>query len=131
MKKIMAWTLVVVFTLGFTVTATAAEVTPRGAGFGRGICWEVGVQYACYNFFWDEDGNFLSRESVEVNLNNAVENGEITAAQRDLLLERYEFCAAYGGGAAGVWCGGFGRGFNDGEFGRRFNGRGRGMAWQF
>ena len=137
MRKFMVLTLVLVLSLGFTATAIMADVQPRGAGFGFGVCREIGMPGAGFNFFWDTEGNFLNREAVETNLNNAVANGSITAVQRDLILERYDWCASLGGGAVGIRCGGFGQGFNQGQGfrgqGQRFNQgqefRGQGPRW--
>ena len=103
MKRICSIGLVLILTLGFSTTAFAS---PRwGAQLGC-ICFDENSNH----HFWDADGNFLNRTDVEANLNAAVTAGTITAAERDLLLERYDFCAAYGGGAAGVRRGA-GRGF--------------------
>ena len=121
MRKLMALALVLVFSAGLTTTVMAAAAAPRGVGLGSGVCREIGLPGAGLNFFWDAAGNLLSREVVEANLNNAVAVGDITAAQRDLLLERYDFCVTVGGGANGVRCGGLGR--------RLGGGQGFGRAW--
>ena len=110
MKKMVAVVLVVALMLATSVTAFAAQ--PGGGGFRGGAegapRWGmqesggIGMWGAGSNFFWDADGNFLSRDAVVANLDNAVADGTITAAERDFLLERYDFCATSGGGAVGV-----------------------------
>ena len=98
----MTLALVLVFVLGLTATVAAVDTMQRGAGRGagmeRGACREVGLQGMCFDFLRDADGNALSRDVVEANLNEAVANGVITAAQRDFLLERHELCAALADG---------------------------------
>ena len=111
MKKFMVLTLVFMIALGITSTVMASEIQPRGAGFGGGACWEMGLQGAGYAFFWDANGQFLSRDSVETAVNDSLANGSLTEAQRDFLLDMYEYCASLGGGATGVRCGGGGRGY--------------------
>ena len=121
MKKLMVFVLVLVFSLGLSTAVMAVEVGRWGGGFCRGLgvqggfCWELGIQGVGFNFFWDSDGNFLDRETVEASLDDAVAQGTITGLQRDLILERYDWCLAYG-------CGGLG-------LGRGFNGAGRNMRW--
>ena len=114
MKRILAIGLVLVFSFGFTLTAFASPVwcIHDNCFYWDGRWSEQG------HHFWDSDGNFLSRADVEANLDAAVTAGTITAEDRDFLLERYDFCAAYGGGALGRRCGGAGRG-----------GFGRGAGW--
>ena len=117
MKRICAIGLVLILTLGFTTTAFASP--PRwGAQLGC-ICFDANSNH----HFWDADGNFLSRADVEANLNSAVTAGTMTAAERDLLLERFDFCAVYGGGAFSVRRGGTGQGFGRGA------GRGLHCRW--
>jgi len=67
---------------------------------------------------WDEDGNFLTREAFEARLDAWIADGLIRSQDRAFMLERFDWCAANGGGATGVRgaCGGFGNG----------GGRGRG-----
>ena len=115
MKKILAVILTIAFILSFSLPLLAADFAPRGGGRGfragaavadaprQGMEFSggIGMWGAGFNYFWDADGNFLSRETVEANLATAVANGDLTAAQRDLLLERYDFCATRGGGASG------------------------------
>ena len=114
MKKIFTIGLVLILSLSFATTVFASP--GRGAQLGC-ICFdERGIHH-----FWDADGNFLSRADVEANLNSAVAAGIMTAAERDWLLERYDFCAVYGGGALGVRRGCAGRGFGRGA------GAGRGL----
>ena len=124
MKKLMVLVLVLVFSLGLSTTVMAAPVGRgfcQGFGVQGGFCWELGIQGAGFNFFWDSNGNFLDRETVEANLDDAVAQGIITAAQRDLILERYDWCLAYGCGGLG----GFGLGGRCGGLGRMFNGAGQ------
>ena len=123
--RLVAVVLTVAFVLSFSVAPFAAEAAaPRGGRafrggegaprfgmelngrataprFGMEAGGGIGLWGAGFNFFWDADGNFLSRDVVIANLDNAVANGSITSAERDLLLERYEFCATSGGGAVG------------------------------
>ena len=123
MKKLMVLVLVLVFSLGLSTTVMASPVCRWGGGFcwelggqGRGLCWEIGIPGAGFNFFWDSNGNFLDRETVEANLDDAVAQGTITAAQRDLLIERFDWCLAYG-------CRGLGPGQRHNGAGQRRNGR--------
>ena len=113
MRKILAFGLVLIFSLGFAVTVSASP--GRCAQHERhGIRREcIFVDDCPHNHFWDSDGNFLSRADVEANLDAAVAAGTITAEDRALILERYDFCAVYGCGASGVRVGvgqGSGRG---------------------
>ena len=114
MKKMFSVLLVIVLMLSFGTTVFASAAPAWGGGFmgGRGPAnaprWGmqasggIGLWGAGFAMFWDANGNFLSRSVVEANLASAVANGDITAAERDFLLARYDFCATLGGGAVGV-----------------------------
>ena len=108
MKRLMAIGLVLILTLGF---ATIAYASPRWHGHGdRFHHWDGGWG-GHGRHFWDESGNFLSRYDVEASLDAAVAAGTITFEYRDFILERYDFCSIYGGGAFGGCRGGWqGRG---------------------
>ena len=77
-------------------------------------CADVGLRGVGRTFFRNADGSFMSRDAVLARLDDAVANGRITEAQRDFIIERYDFCRAVGGGATGIRCGGFGGGFGRG-----------------
>ena len=127
MKKIFAMTLVVVLTLGFTTTIFAQNPWPPRnewclanewcGGFGRG--WQEGFARCPFR---EESGNFLQRADIEANLDALVADGSITAAQRDLWLERYDL--GFGPGRCG------GRRFQNGYQRGGWQGGGRGFRWQ-
>lgn len=50
----------------------------------------------------DDNGNFLSKEAFEKKLDKAIEDGLILAEDRAFFIERYDYCAEYGGGANGM-----------------------------
>ena len=124
MKKLFAISLVLVLTLGFTTTIFAQS--PWG---GRNE-WCLANEW-CGGFGWqggfancpfrDESGSFFSRADIESNLDALVADGSITAAQRDLWLERYDQGFGFGR------CGG-GR-FGAGNTWQQGGGR-RGWRWQ-
>ena len=130
MKKLFALTLVVVLTFGFTTVIFAQNPWgPRNewcfanewcGGFGLG--WRDGFANCPFR---DASGNFLQRADIVDNLDALVADGSITAAQRDLWLERYD--QGFGLG----WCGGgrFGAGGNR-QQGGGWQGGGRGWRWQ-
>ena len=120
MKRLLTIGLVVILSLGIATTVFASP--NRGAQSGC-ICSIENRNH----LFWDAAGNFLSRAEVEANLNAAVGAGTITAAQRDLLLERFDFCAAFGCGASGARRCGAGRGFGHGAGHGAGHGGGRGL----
>ena len=110
MKRIIVIGLVLILSIGLVTTALAS---PRWCVHCDCFCRD-GRRVESRHHFWDSDGNFLSRAEVEANLNAAVAAGTITVRERDLLLERYDFCAVYGCGAPGVRRGGACRGFGRG-----------------
>ncbi len=80
-------------------TAAFAATTAVNYGNGCGIC------VTGDSLMWDEDGNFLNRESFESALDRLIEDGTICEEDRDYYLERYEWCSTYGGGAVGIHSG--------------------------
>lgn len=113
MKKIvMGVTMAAIIGIGITSAAPAvasantqpmaANCCNRGGNMGRN---QPG------GMMWDEDGNFLTREAFEARLNEWIADGRIPARNREFMLERFDWCADYGGGATGARgrCGGFGR----------------------
>jgi|GEM_PF-3330013 len=120
MKKTMvatAMAAVVFGTMAAASTTVMAEEPTRFAGGcpGRGLGWQTG------GMMWDADGNFLTREAFEERLDGWIADGLVRAEDRAFMLERFDWCGSYGGGATGVrgGCGGFGS--NDS--------RGRGRGW--
>ena len=121
MKKLFAITLVVVLTLGFTTSIFAQNPWgPRNEWcFANEWCGGFGWQGGFANCpFRDASGNFLTRAEVEENLNALVADGSITAAQRDLWLERHDLGFGLGRCGRGGW-----------QNGNR-RGGGRGFRWQ-
>lgn len=102
-KKIIAMIGAVILCLCMG-TSAFAETTSADYGYGCGM-YGVG-----YSLMWDSDGNFLDRESFEAKLDSLIDNGVISEDDRDYYLERYDWCSANGGGAAGVRGGGCGMG---------------------
>lgn len=81
--------------------------------FARGMAFNTNSQIGgyCgngYSFMRDADGNILSQEDFEKNLDKAIEDGTIAKEDRDAYLEMYEYCKDNGGLRRGG-CGGRGR----------------------
>ena len=120
MKKLFVIALVLVLTLGFTTTVFAQNPWgPRNEWcFASEWCGGFARQGGFANCpFRDESGSFLSRADIESNLDTLVANGTITAAQRDLWLERFDQGLGFGRCGGGRWHNGAHRG-------------GRGFRWQ-
>ena len=111
MKKNAIMVLAVVLVFGFAVMAAAATAPmPPRAGFR----FDPGG----FGLMWDADGNFLSSDAFEANLDRLIEERLLRAEDRDSYLEMYNFCAVHGFAATGVrgfrnhrWAPGFGRGW--------------------
>lgn len=111
-KKIIAIALAVVFVVSLSLTVMAAG-NGRGAGMGRGANPEnpgLGICGGGYAFMWDENGNFLDKEAFEERIDKAISDGLIAEENKVAILEMYDYCATYGGGATDVRGGGCGRG---------------------
>ena len=112
MKKFVLLALVLLMLAGVSTTALATGNPMRRAERQRcGLSGAHAMRGA--------DGSFLDREAFEANLNALLENGIISEGLRDLLLERNDSRAEFGGRRFE------GRRFGrDAEFGgRRFDGR--------
>jgi hypothetical protein len=114
--------IVMVFSLNITAfaneipTAPAVPVAPGFAGCQFGG-WGMGG----FGIMWDDDGTtFLGREAFEARVDDLIAQGLVSSADRTAFMERYDWCATYGGGA-------FGRGFCGG----RTEGRGCGRGWRW
>lgn len=88
-------------------TTLAASPATTNANYGYGFCG------GGYSLMWDQDGNFFDQSAFEENLDELIESGLIHEDDREYFMERYEWCAANGGGAAGFrgGCGGRGMGY--------------------
>lgn len=107
-KKMITLAMAVVMVFGISVTAMANEPV-----YGFGGCQFGDRGMAGYGLMWAEDGRtFLSRDAFEDRVDDLIEQGLISSADKDALMERYDWCAANGGGALGRgFCGrGAGRG---------------------
>ena len=113
MKKLFVLTLVVILTLGFTSTLSAASPWNNRANC---ICAAEGFS-GCP--FRDERGNFLTRSTVVENLDALVQEGTISQAARDLWLERFDagLGAGFGLCRGAGFCQGLGLGLGNGNQG--------------
>ena len=95
MKKnaMMILAVVLVFRFAAITAATAAPIAPR-AGFRLGP--------GGYGLMWDTDGNFISKDAFEANLDRMIDDGLLRAEDRESYLERYNFCATQGCGSIGA-----------------------------
>jgi len=68
---------------------------------------------------WDDSGNFISRADFEQRVDDLIASGVITSADKDALMDRYDWCAANGIGAGlgGRGCGGGRGGWSSGARG--------------
>lgn len=122
-KRIFAITLTSLFVLSMSSTAFAAGFgRGAGAGMGRGAAAKaesgfefgmgrganpdnpglgLGICGGGYAFMWDENGNFLHKEAFETRIDKAINDGLIASTDKADMLEMYDYCATYGGGATG------------------------------
>lgn len=102
-KKLISLAIVLVLTLSMATTAFAAPIGggKYGAG-GYGACGGLG-----YSLMRDADGNFLSQEDFEANLDKAIDDGYILESDRQYYVDMFSYCVANGGFGG---CGGRGRG---------------------
>lgn len=104
-KKLIAIVGVALLVVSMATAAYAAvKPAPVAPAAGNGFCGGGG------GLMWDEDGNFLDKEAFEANVDKLIEDGFVVAEDKDALLELYDWCAAYGGGATGTRGGGCGMG---------------------
>lgn len=90
-KRLITLIGAAILVLGMATAAFAAAPATTSASYG-----------SCgggYRLMWDQDGNFLDAEAFEDNLDKLIEDGFILAEDKDYYLERYEWCATYGGGS--------------------------------
>lgn len=113
-KKLMSIVAVVLLTLSMATTAfalSATQTTPRALGGGCGN----GYSRQCYSLMIDADGNLVSRDVFESNLDKAITDGLFSADDKEYFLGMYDYCAENGGVmGGGRGCGGrggFARGF--------------------
>ncbi len=103
-KKLVSLAVAAVMMLSMATTAFAA---PFGGGrygaSGYGACGGLG-----YSLMRDADGNFLSQEDFEANLDDAIADGDILETNREYYVEMFSYCVDNGGFGG---CGGRGRGF--------------------
>ena len=118
-RKLLMFALVFVLVFSVSSTALAAGLGRGGGGMGRGggrmrggTAYKteknatypglgLGICGGGYAFMWDEDGNFLDKEAFEAKIDQAIADGLIASEDKAALLETYDWCAAYGGGAIG------------------------------
>lgn len=76
----------------------------------RGCCRGNG-QMMMQGLMWDEEGNFLTRDAFEALVDELIAEGNVRTQDRAFMLERFDWCQNYGGGANGRQgaCGGFNR----------------------
>lgn len=99
-KKITVLVVAVaaLFTMSMATTAFAAgppfsnNTPPFGAGAGG---------YGIYSLITDENGDFVSRDMFEANLDEAVADGTISAEDKESFLEMYDYRLANGGSEFG------------------------------
>lgn len=109
MKKIVSLAVGAAMLFSMATTAFAAPVARYGTGnLGYGACGGFG-----YSLMRDANGNFLSQEAFEANLDNAITDGYILAENRDYYVDMFDYCVANGGfgGCGGLGGRGFGRGY--------------------
>lgn len=120
MKRGVVLIAVLAMVLSLSAVVMATIPPPPGercpAGMGQGLGFRLGG----FGLMWAEDGTFLDREAFEARLDALIAEGLISEADRAAFLERYDWCAANGGGAAGERCNSESRG------GRRSNASGSG-----
>lgn len=95
-KKIISLLAVVVLTLALTTTAMAARITPSTSTqtYGYGGCSYAGI---CYDLMRDADGNIVSKDVLEANLDAAIADGTILEADRAYFIDMYDYCSVNGG----------------------------------
>ncbi|MCL2840643.1 MAG: hypothetical protein FWE05_07690 [Defluviitaleaceae bacterium] len=110
-KTVAAFILAGAMVVGFIAVTNTTALANELSRFG-GCCVGGGMGRQLGGMMWDEDGNFLTREAFEERLDNWIAEGFINSQDRTFMLERFDWCFSYGGGATGVrgQCGGFGGG---------------------
>ncbi|MCL2035262.1 MAG: hypothetical protein FWG94_11115 [Oscillospiraceae bacterium] len=109
MRKAFAFILTLAVMLTLLATPVFAQISPGRTNLSWG-----NQGWGCPNggmgggWMWDDNGNFLDKEAFGERIDKAVEDGLITAEDRDYLLEMYEWCIENG------WAGGRGRGVRGG-----------------
>lgn len=106
-KKLMAIVVAMMLTLAMTTTAFAVSPT-RSVNAGFGGCGK-GYSQQCYTLMRDADGNLVSRDVFEKNLDEAIADGTFKSEDKEYFLERYDNCSKNGGAlGGGRRCGGLG-----------------------
>ena len=93
--------------LGASMFFGTVAATSTTAMANEPVRFAVGCQVRATNcplggMMWDEDGNFLTCEAFEERLDTWVAEGLITYQDRELMLERFDWCGQIGVGATGV-----------------------------
>jgi len=113
-KSAMVLMTAVVMAFGI-VAATGTTVIANDNAYLFGNCRGGGCSRGTGGMMWDEDGNFLTREAFEERLDTWIADGLVRSGDREFMLERFDWCLNYGGGATGAR-----------NFCRGLNGNGRG-----
>jgi hypothetical protein len=107
-KKLISLVSVVVLALSMATAAFAAPANAQyktGASTYGAACGGLG-----YDLMRDANGNFLSQEDFEANLDKAIADGDIASADRGYYVEMFNYCVANGGSFGGKSLGGRGCG---------------------
>lgn len=107
MKKLISLVSVVVLALSMATVVLAAPTNTqyKTESVSYGACGGLG-----YDLMIDANGNFLSQEDFEANLDKAIADGDIASADRGYYVKMYDYCAANGDSFGGRGFGGRGCG---------------------
>lgn len=106
-KKLISLVSVVVLALSM---ATVAFAAPSNARYKTESADYASCGGLGYDLMRDSNGNFLSKEDFESNLDKAIADGDIASADRGYYVEMFDYCVANGGSFGGRGFGGRGCG---------------------